>query len=128
MESLRKLAEQGDATAQFALGARYAIGEDVAQDYSTAARWFDLAANQGHVVAQATLGAYYWSGTGVPQDLDKAYFWSVLAQAGGDEASKYRLAALASRLSRGQIIAAQEEANDWLRQHQLSAKDSSRSR
>jgi len=128
LESLRKLAEQGDATAQFAMGARYAIGEDVAQDYSTAARWFDLAANQGHVVAQATLGAYYWSGTGVPQDLDKAYFWSVLAQAGGDEASKYRLAALASRLSRGQIIAAQEEANDWLRQHQLSAKDSSRSR
>jgi putative methionine-R-sulfoxide reductase with GAF domain len=122
LDRLRKLAEQGDATAQFALGAHYALGEDVGQNYSTAAQWFSQAADQGHVVAQATLGAYYWAGTGVPKDLDKAYFWSVLAQAGGDEASKYRVSALAAQMSRSQIIAAQEEANDWLRQHQLASQ------
>jgi TPR repeat protein len=104
------------------LGAHYALGEDVGQNYSTAAQWFSQAADQGHVVAQATLGAYYWAGTGVPKDLDKAYFWSVLAQAGGDEASKYRVSALAAQMSRSQIIAAQEEANDWLRQHQLASQ------
>jgi len=73
------------------------------------------------VVAQATLGAYYWAGRGVPQDLSKAYFWSILAQAGGDEASKYRVAVLASRMSHGQVVAAQEQANDWIKRHQLTS-------
>jgi putative methionine-R-sulfoxide reductase with GAF domain len=121
-DRLRKSADQGDANAQFALGARYAVGEDVPRNYSTAVHWFSLAAEQGHVVAQATLGAYYWEGRGVLPDLDKAYFWSVLARAGGDEASKYRVAALASRMSRSQIIAAQAEANDWLQRRQLAGK------
>jgi putative methionine-R-sulfoxide reductase with GAF domain len=114
LASLRKVAEQGDPAAQFSLGARYATGEEVKQDYTEAVRWFTLAADQGHILAQATLGAYYWAGRGVPQDLTKAYYWSVLAQAGGDQASKYRVAVLASRMSRSQVLAAQQEANDWL--------------
>ena len=122
LDRLRKSAEQGDANSQFALGARYAMGEDLPRNYSTAVHWFSRAAEQGHVLAQATLGAYYWEGRGVLPDLDKAYFWSVLARAGGDEASKYRVAALASRMSRSQIIAAQAEANDWLQQRQSAGK------
>jgi hypothetical protein len=114
LASLRKVAEQGDPAAQFSLGARYATGEEVTQDYTEAVRWFTLAAEQGHILAQATLGAYYWAGRGVPQDLTKAYYWSVLAQAGGDQASKYRVAVLASRMSRSQVLAAQQQANDWL--------------
>jgi GAF domain/PilZ domain/Sel1 repeat len=114
LASLRKVAEQGDPAAQFSLGARYATGEEVKQDYTEAVRWFTLAAEQGHILAQATLGAYYWAGRGVPQDLTKAYYWSVLAQAGGDQASKYRVAVLASRMSRSQVLAAQQQANDWL--------------
>ena len=117
--ALRKLAEEGDPAAQFALGARYATGEGVSQNYSEAVRWFSKAGEHGHVVAQATLGAYYWAGRGVPQDLTKAYFWSILAQAGGDEASKYRVAVLASRMPRAQVVAAQEQANDWIKRHQL---------
>jgi putative methionine-R-sulfoxide reductase with GAF domain len=128
LESLRKLAEQGDPAAQFAVGARYATGEDVKQDYGEAVHWFAQAAEQGHVIAQATLGAYYWAGRGVPQDLSKAYFWSILAQAGGDEASKYRVAVLASRMTRAQVIAAQQQANDWLKQHQLAGKKASGAR
>ncbi|MGH9504299.1 MAG: GAF domain-containing protein [Terriglobales bacterium] len=114
LASLRKVAERGDPAAQFALGARYATGEEVKQDYAEAVKWFTLAAEQGHILAQATLGAYYWAGRGVPQDLNKAYYWSVLAQAGGDQASKYRVAVLASRMSRSQVLAAQEQANEWL--------------
>ena len=115
LASLRAVAEKGDPAAQFALGARYATGEEVTQDYTEAVRWFTLAAEQGHILSQATLGAYYWAGRGVPQDLTKAYYWSVLAQAGGDQASKYRVAVLTSRMSRGQVLAAQQQANDWLR-------------
>jgi putative methionine-R-sulfoxide reductase with GAF domain len=114
LASLRKVAEQGDPAAQFSLGARYATGEQVKQDYTEAVRWFTKAAEQGHILAQATLGAYYWAGRGVPQDLTKAYYWSVLAQAGGDQASKYRVAVLASRMSRSQVLTAQQQANDWL--------------
>jgi hypothetical protein len=118
LDDLRRFAELGDPVAQFALGARYAQGDEVKQDYAEAVRWFEKAANQGHVVAQATLGAYYWAGRGVPEDLTKAYFWSVLARAGGDEASKYRVAALSSRMTRLQVTEAQQQADEWLRQHQ----------
>jgi hypothetical protein len=118
---MRKLAEQGDPAAQFAMGAHYVTGEDVAQDYPAAVRWFSLAADRGHVTAQSTLGAYYGVGRGVPLDYSKAYFWSVLAQAGGDEASKYRIPWLVSHLSRAQIVAIQQQANEWLKEHQMAS-------
>ena len=122
LSSLRKLAERGDPAAQFAMGARYATGEEVRQDYSEAMRWFGMAAERGHIVAQDTLGAYYWAGRGVPKDVGKAYFWSVLAEAGGNRASKYRVTALASLLTRSQVLAAQEQAGEWLRHHQNTIK------
>ncbi|HET7205789.1 MAG TPA: GAF domain-containing protein [Terriglobales bacterium] len=122
LDDLRRVAATGDAAAQFALGARYAQGDEVNQDYAEAVRWFQKAAEQGHVVAQATLGAYYWAGRGVPQDLSKAYFWSALARAGGDEASKYRVAALTSRMTRSQVVQAEQQANAWLREHQSSTQ------
>jgi hypothetical protein len=119
LPDLRRLADQGDPSAQFAVGARYATGEDVPQDYAEAVRWFTKAAEQGNVPAQATLGAYCWAGRGGPPDLTKAYFWSFLAEAGGDEASRTRVALLASRLNRGQILAAQKQANDWFKRHEM---------
>src|SRR6266849_7575367 len=81
-----------------------------------------MAAEQGHPAAQATLGLYYWSGRGVPPDLSKAYFWSVLAEASGDKTSKYLVPVLASRMPRAQVVAAQQQANDWLKHHQLTSK------
>lgn len=121
---LRRLALDGDPNAQFDLGARYATGEDVQQDYTESVRWFTQAAEQGHVIAQATLGAYYWAGRGIPQDLSKALFWSVIAQAGGDQASKYRVTVLEARMSRSQIAAAQQQASDWLKKHEVPGKTS----
>jgi TPR repeat protein len=118
------LAESGDPSAQFSLGIRYATGEDVHQDYDQAAHWFTEAAEQGHVLAQSNLAAYYWAGRGVPKDMDKAYFWAALAQAGGDEPSRVRLSYLASRMDRRHILAAEQQANDWIKQH--SARTDSR--
>jgi hypothetical protein len=120
LDQQRKLAEQGDAAVQFAIGARYATGDEVKQNYAEAARWFSMAAAQGNISAQATLAAYYLSGTGVPKDASKAYFWALLAQAGGDEASKYRVAILASRMPHSQLVAVQEQANQWLKNHQVA--------
>jgi hypothetical protein len=116
-EELRNLAEQGDPEAEWLLGVHYHTGEGVSQDDTIAAQWFTRAADHGHILAQATLGAYYWIGRGVPQDLSKAYFWSVLARAGNDEASKYRVAVLTARMSRSQVAAAQQQAEEWIREH-----------
>src|SRR6185437_1471813 len=63
LDQQRKLAEQGDAAVQFAIGARYAIG---------------------------------------------------------DEVSKYRVSILASRMSHPQLVAVQEQANQWLKNHQVA--------
>jgi uncharacterized protein len=115
---IRELAEQGDPSSQFALGAKFATGEEVQQDYTQAALWFSRAAEQRHVLAQATLGAYFWAGRGVASDLSRAYFWSILAQAGGDQASEYRVAILKSRLAPSQISVIKQEASDWLSRHQ----------
>jgi hypothetical protein len=124
---LRQLAEQGDATAQFAMGVRYATGDEVAQSYPEAVRWFSMAAEQGHIQAQGTLGAYYQFGRGIPEDLSRAYFWAVLAAAGGDEISKDRVASLASRMPRARVIAARQQANEWLTRHQHESKNTSAS-
>jgi hypothetical protein len=121
LQELRKLAEQGDPVSQFALGRHYATGEEVKQDFGEAAKWFSKAADQGHVKSQGILGAYYMMGRGVPEDFNKAYFWSVLARAGGDEGSKYRVAFLTSRMSRAQVVEAQQTADNWIRDHQTTA-------
>ena len=120
LDALRRLASQGDSVAQFALGARYATGEDVPADFAEAARWFTKAAEQGNVTAQATLGTYYWAGRGVSPDPIKAYFWSLVAQADGDATNKDRAAVVASHLTHGQMLAVQQQARQWVRQHPLA--------
>jgi len=120
LDELRTLAERGDADAQWNLGARYHAGDGVPQDDAQAVQWFLRAAEQGHVDSQATLGAYYWAGRGVHEDLSQAYFWSVLALAQGDQAMKSRLEGLAARMTRAQVNAARQQADDWLRQHHAS--------
>jgi len=122
LRSLRKLADRGDADAQWQMGVLYHNGEGVPRDDEQAMQWFLRAAEQGHVIAQATLGAYYWAGRGVPQDLSKAYLWSYIALAQGDENSKSRLEGLASQMTRAEVSAAREQAEAWLRSHNLRAK------
>jgi len=116
-EALRKLADAGDADAQWRMGVRYHTGAGVPQDDRQAVQWFLRAAEQGHVGAQATLGAYYSAGRGVPQDFSRAYFWSRLALAQGDDTSKPRLDHLASLMTPPQITAASRQADNWIRQH-----------
>ena len=52
----RKAAEQGDATAQFALATCYQFGEGVPQDSVEAAKLYRLAADQGNWEAKLLLG------------------------------------------------------------------------
>ena len=71
----RAAAEQGHAFAQFRLGARYANGMGVPEDYHQAAIWYRKAAESGVLGAQAALGAMYSSGKGAPKDDQEAAMW-----------------------------------------------------
>jgi TPR repeat protein len=117
IERIRELADKGDPSAQYTLGARYATGEDVPQDYATAARWFQRAAEQGLVIAQDTLGNYYSAGRGVARNLNEAYYWSVLAELGGNEASRLRVQVLVNQLTPEQARSIQRSAGDFFGLH-----------
>jgi hypothetical protein len=71
----RKAAEQGDAKAQFNLGAAYKSGEGVQQDYAEAEKWYRKAAEQGYAGAQFNLGCMYANGEGVLQSGAAAVDW-----------------------------------------------------
>ncbi|WP_314252108.1 tetratricopeptide repeat protein, partial [Eikenella halliae] len=79
----RKAAEQGDAEAQFNLGAMYATGRGVRQNYAEAGKWFRQAAEQGYAEAQYNLGAMYFTGGGVHQDFHLSKEWFGKACDGG---------------------------------------------
>ena len=87
-DTLTKLAEQGDASAQFKLGLLYKEGLGVPQDDAEAVNWYRKAAEQGHADAQFNLGVKYAGGRGVPEDYAMAYAWFNVAAASGDETTK----------------------------------------
>ena len=121
-DQLRQMAEKGDASAQNALGLRYAIGDGVKLSEVEAVRWFTRAAEQGNVGAQSKLGSLYYSGRGVSQDLNRAYFWMVVASNGGDDASRALAPFVQARLTSPQASSIESQAGLWLQQHRPNAK------
>jgi TPR repeat protein len=122
LAQLQEMAAHGNPAAENALGLRYATGEGVKQDEAEAARWFTKAAQHGNVTAQFRLGSFYWGGRGVSQNLNQAYFWIVLARTAGDSNSKALATVLASHMTRSQATAIEQQAADWLLQHQLTSQ------
>ena len=72
LSETQKLAEQGNAAAQFNLGSAHYNGQGVTQDYAEAALWYRRAADQGDAKAQFILGLMYDNGQGVAQDYNEA--------------------------------------------------------
>ena len=63
----------------------YYNGEGVPQDYSTAVKWYSLAAEQGHASAQGNLGVMYAFGQGVLKDYVYAHMWGNIGAMNGNE-------------------------------------------
>jgi TPR repeat protein len=84
-------AQSGDPEAQHQLGALYAKGEAVKQDYSEAVRWLELAAAAGHANSQHDLGLLYLEGLGVEQDLDRGRELMEAAAAQGHVSAMFNL-------------------------------------
>jgi putative methionine-R-sulfoxide reductase with GAF domain len=122
LEQLRQLAENGDSTAENALGLRYATGEGVKLDNAEAARWFTKSATQGNVAAQYKLALLYWGGHGVPKDASKAYFWAYLARAANHNGGADLVRILANDLTDAQAARIAQEAERWFQQHQASTQ------
>jgi hypothetical protein len=75
LNALKEAAEKGNAAAQYMLGAAYANGQYVKQDYAEAIKWYRESAEQGNADAQESLGLCYELGQGVPQDYANAVKW-----------------------------------------------------
>ena len=84
MKWYRKAADQGLAGAQALLGAMYAEGTAVPQNYGEAMKWYRKAAHQGEAFAQASLGFMYEHGKGVTQNYGEALRWYRKAAEQGD--------------------------------------------
>ena len=72
---LVRLAEEGDAEAQYLLGRCYFFGNGIAQDFTEAVSWYRKAAEQGYAAAQDRMGVCYYWGSGVNQDYTEAVSW-----------------------------------------------------
>ena len=88
----RKLAEQGNAQAQYDLAVCYYQGRGVSPDYAEGLKWFRQAAEQGHAEAQCVLGVFYHDGRqGLSLDYAEAVKWLRKAAEQGNYAAQYNL-------------------------------------
>ena len=111
---LRQAAANGDARAQFEVGAIYTEGRAVTQDYAEAGKWYERAAAQGFVPAQYRLGNLYEAGQGVEKDIEVAKLWYQRAAEAGNRMAMHNLAALYA----GGLLGEQqfETAAEWFAQ------------
>jgi TPR repeat protein/S1-C subfamily serine protease len=89
LDELLPLAKQGDPRAQRVVGNMYADGLGVDEDYDTAVKWYQRAADQGYAPAMADLGDLYFYGNGVDQDQAAAVKWYRRGAERGDPAAEY---------------------------------------
>jgi TPR repeat protein len=93
-KALLAKADAGDRVAQSSVGEMYFSGEEVAKDYTQAAKWSRKAAEQGDAAAQTLLGLLYAIGEGVPRDYAQAASWYRKAAEQGDANAQYNLGLL----------------------------------
>ncbi|MGE0629402.1 MAG: tetratricopeptide repeat protein [Hyphomicrobiaceae bacterium] len=73
--SLRTAAANGNPSAQFEVGARFAEGKGVQQNLAEAVAWYQRSASKGFAPAQYRLGSMYERGLGVKADIERAKIW-----------------------------------------------------
>jgi len=79
VNTLRVMAERGDAEAQYYLGSLFTVGDSDTEADEELFEWNMLAAEQGHPGAMTNVGNLYALGQGVQEDLESAYAWLNLA-------------------------------------------------
>jgi TPR repeat protein len=116
---LRRLAEQGDAAAQFKLGFLYNIGQGVPKDHCEAVQWIHAAAERGLPEAQYALGCHYAKGEGVARDYVLAHMWFNIAATQDDDyrpnptAAFMRDSIAVATMTPDEVARAERFADDW---------------
>ena len=106
----RPLADQGNADAQYNIGAVYDKALGVTRDSQEAVKWWRLAAAQGNQLAQYNLAVAYAQGRGTAQDFERSYMWFKIAAAHGLTAAEEKRVIILKRLTGPQYNSAQEMA------------------
>jgi TPR repeat protein len=83
----------------------------VIQDYTTAIKWYTLAAEQGDTNSQNQLGHMYASGQGVKDDIHAHMWYNIAASLGGSH-SRYWRDEIAREMTSSQIEKAQKLARE----------------
>ncbi len=94
--SLRLAAAKGDPSAEFEVGARFAAGEGVAQNFLEAAKWYQRSADQGFAQAEYRLGTLYERGLGLKPDRGQSAVWYERAARHGNVNAMHNLAVLSA--------------------------------
>jgi uncharacterized protein len=112
MRILRPLAAEGDARAQYRIGAMHEEGRGVPVDYSEAVGWLLQAADQGNADAQNHLGFLYFYGRGVTKDYVAAYMWFDTAAAEGAAHAAFSRDLVAANMTPSQVAEAHKLASE----------------
>lgn len=88
---LKAKAEEGDASAQFALGKAYESGTGVPSNDELAVKWYRKSAEQGNAAAEDELGVMYRLGQGVNRDKEEAVRWYHKAAKHGNPQAMFNL-------------------------------------
>ncbi len=92
---MRRLAQDGDAAAQYELAQRCAGGRGgVGRDLAAAAGWYEKAAKQGLIPAAYSLASLYEKGVGVTRDPAQALSWYKRAAEAGNIRAMHNLAVM----------------------------------
>jgi hypothetical protein len=87
LPEVRKMAEAGNAEAQYRMGLFAFLGKVVPQSTDEAILWWRKAADQNYLPAEHDLGVDYYDGKIVPQDLAEGIRWLRKAAEQGEETS-----------------------------------------
>ena len=120
------LAEEGNQEAQYALGQMYSKGLGTKQNVTTAASWYEKAADQGHLLSQVQVGRIYFL---ITNELVKAHKWlNVITLRKIEGAKKLQLFAkqmrndIAKEMTPEEIEQAEKEAQDWIAKHEVTGQ------
>ena len=93
---LRDMANNGNASAQYEIGLRFAEGRGVARDAKASVTWLEKAAKQDLAPAAYRLGSLYEKGLGVAKDLTAATTWYSKAADLGNVRAMHNLAVISA--------------------------------
>jgi TPR repeat protein len=97
LQILEKLAEGGDAKAQYEIALMYLQGIGTRVDPARGGYWMLAAANNGNVAAMVEIGGRFESGANVERNYLLSFTWYRRAAALEDPIAAYRLAGLYER-------------------------------